>query len=99
MENLVIDVSGEIRIPQNKNSFFLIEADKKWKYTVKISFKAVQAVDFLNLYLILQSYALSRRFPVISIASFFFDKNSNLAISKKESVDYFKKINFMEFET
>lgn len=97
MENCFLDLEKKIKIPQNSECFFGIEKDTNWKYCIKITFDLSKEIDYLNLYLIIQSYVNSKKYPIFQISTFFYDKNLKIAISRKESINSLKKISFESF--
>jgi hypothetical protein len=97
MNNCIIDIDNKIKIYQNNELYFLIEKDSKWNYSIKISFSINEEINYLNLFLILKSYALNNICLTYAIGTCFYDINGKNIITQKESITQIKKMNFDNF--
>lgn len=97
MNNCKIDFEQKIKIPQNTKDNFILEIDKTWKYCIKISFDISRDTDYLNLFLILKSYAHNNICLAYAIGTSFFDENDKIIVTQKENMSYIKKMDFEKF--
>jgi hypothetical protein len=97
MNNCILDYDNKIKIPQNKNKFFIIEKNKEWVNSIVVSFDINETVDYVNLFFILKSYALGNHYLVYSIGTSFYDLNSKTIITQKENSRYINRMLFDDF--
>lgn len=96
MKNIIIDQIGETKIPQNNDKFFSIKKYDKWRYSLEIKFETVENLNYLNLFFILKSFVLNKEYPPYAICTSFTKENKHI-ISQKESITWFKNIDYYDF--
>lgn len=96
MNNLVFDINKRIKIPQNKNSFFIIEECVEWKYSIIIKFNYIEEVDYTNLFLIIKSYVMNKELSPYSLCTVFRKNNQNI-VSQNQKIRWFVDMDFYSF--
>ena len=97
MENCVFN--KDIKIPQNSSSYFIIKKDPNWLYSIRISIKLTEEIDYLNLFFIFQSYIYTNTCVSYALGTMLKDINSSLIITQNESISKIRKMSFENFQS
>lgn len=96
MNNCCIDIEEKIKIPQNFKKSFIIDKSRNWKYAIRIKIDLNDDIDFINLFLILKSYALNQDLPAYAFAVCFEDETKTI-VAEKQGISFLKKISYENF--
>lgn len=97
-ENCFLDFNNEIKIPQNKINFFIIEKSNDWANSIDIKIKIKEEIDFLNLFLIIKSFVNNIEFFCFKITTIIIKEDQDLIVTENLFLNHFSKINYWEFE-
>ena len=96
--NCMLDKKGYIKIPQNKNKYFMIEKSKEWSYCIDI-LTSKEEIDILNLFLIIKSYIRNMEFYCYKMSVIIIKKElKDTIITENMMLNYFIKVSYWEFE-
>ena len=96
--NCVLDKKGYIKIPQNKNKYFMIEKSKEWSYCIDI-LTSKEEIDILNLFLIIKSYIRNMEFYCYKMSIIIIKKElKDTIITDNMMLNYFIRVSYWEFE-
>ena len=96
--NCMLDKKEQIKIPQNKNKYFMIEKSKEWAYCIDI-LTSKEEIDILNLFLIIKSYIRNMEFYCYKMSVIIIKKElKDTIITENMMLNYFIKVSYWEFE-
>ena len=96
--NCMLDKKEQIKIPQNKNKYFMIEKSKEWAYCIDILISK-EEIDILNLFLIIKSYIRNMEFYCYKMSVIIIKKElKDTIITENMMLNYFIKVSYWEFE-
>ena len=96
--NCILDKKERIKIPQNKNKYFMIEKSKEWTYCIDI-LTSKEEIDILNLFLIIKSYIRNMEFYCYKMSVIIIKKElKDTIITENMMLNYFIKVSYWEFE-
>ena len=97
-DNCVLDIKKQVKIPQNKNKYFIIEKSKEWPNCIDI-LTSKEEIDVLNLFLIIKSYIRNMQFYCYKMSVIIVKKESkDTIITENMMLNYFLKASYWEFE-
>lgn len=94
--NCTVDVGDAIKIPQNRECFFIIEKSNNWKNSIEIRFNKDEPTDMINLFLILKSYVFYKLCPPHTF-SIGYKNHEKTIIYQTDSTNFIKELNFINF--
>jgi hypothetical protein len=97
-KNCKLDLKNEIKIPQNKESFYQIEKSKEWKNSIDIKIKQEEK-NIVNLFMILKSYSKNLEFFCFKIMSIIEKKEEKeTLITENFHINFIQKASIIDFE-
>lgn len=97
-DNCILDKKKQIKIPQNKNKYFIIEKSKEWSNCIDI-LTSKEEIDVLNLFLIIKSYIRNMQFYCYKMSVIIVKKElKDTIITENMMLNYFLKASYWEFE-
>lgn len=92
----MLDYFNEISIPQNKKSAFTIK-NSEWRHSIDIGINICEDIDFVNLFLIVNSYLYSNLVKSCGLLTVFRDREGGMRVSQSEYMINIKGMSFHEF--
>jgi hypothetical protein len=90
----MLDKKEQIKIPQNKNKYFMIEKSKEWAYCIDI-LTSKEEIDILNLFLIIKSYIRNMEFYCYKMSVIIIKKEiKDTIITENMMLNYFIKVSY-----
>lgn len=93
-DNLLIDFEKETKIPQNEISFYEFSSFY-FKNSIEITIKPFEEIDYINLYIILKSFAHNIKYTpgrlLIAV------KNEDFFVSNNIDISNIKKMSYLSF--
>lgn len=88
MYSYCIDIENNIKIPQNKNEYFIFNYPKDWKSSIDLQMNINTPVNILNLFLIFKTFLNLNRFELV----FFYTVSVDQTKTHTTKVFYSEKI-------
>lgn len=95
--NLILDHKHQIKIPQNSNTFFVINENTFFTNSLSIKIEPYEDVDIINLYLIIKSYCSNLIYIPSKLFIIVKNPNQKEFLAWNSSVSEFKNITYYGF--